>query len=859
MYRREPTSRSVLKLIGLCVLGGVLLAGMVFPFVAGAGMASNKAADTVVSASADLADEALPSATTVTDSGGNPIAYLYDQNRTVVPENAISPAMKAAIVAIEDRRFYDHQGVDWQGTIRALVANSASGDVVQGASTLTQQYVKNYQLYVAAKTEADRLKATEQTPARKLREIRIALQLEHKMSKDQILAGYLNIVFLGNNSYGVDAAAHTYFDTTADKLTVPQAALLAGMVRSTSAYDPVAHPAAATERRNLVIRSMAEQGMITGPQAEEAIASPLGVVAPLDSRPNGCIGAHDEGYFCKYVVEYLTEAGFTTDQLDRGGYTIRTTLDQKAMLQVKGAVDAEVPPRQPHVADVMALVAPGQDKHRVLAMAANRTFGLKANEEQTSYGLPYEPVNLGAGSIYKIFTAATALEKGLGINYVMDVPASGYASPIYRDGGGRPIPVANDGTYPPQLTLQEALAKSPNTAFVKLEEFTGVPPVVDMAVRMGMRSLATTPFVDPRTGKRTDRSIAEVTKAQNLASFTLGVTPTSILELANVGATLASAGQWCPPTPVEQVTDKDGKPVPVTELPCQRALEPGLANTLLTGLSHDVLDGTAAASAKSLGWNRPIAAKTGTTQQYKSAGFFGVVPQAAGAVITFDNSRSPRPLCDSGGASPPVACGSGNIYGGKAPARTFFRAMNGYLAGQPIAPLPPTDDRYLEGGAASRVPEVIGKSIGDAQGILTSAGWKTSQQDVDNRAPEGTVVGQSPHGSALPGQVVSLQVSTGEVPPPPPPPGDESGDDSGGDSGDNNVTGNGPGDPGGPGSSGSAGTRPGALAPQPGAGNRSGAVAEQPSSQSGGTSGQAGAQPGIPGVSNTGAAPPNAG
>ena len=184
--------------------------------------------------------------------------------------------MKAAIVAIEDRRFYQHQGVDWQGTLRAVVANSASGDVVQGASTLTQQYVKNYLLYVEARTQAERLKATEQTPARKLREARIALQLERSLSKEEILDRYLNIVFWGNGAYGVSAAAHTYFTTTADQLTVAQAALLAGMVRSTTQFDPVTHPEAALQRRNLVIQQMLVQGMIDQAQAQEALAEPLG-------------------------------------------------------------------------------------------------------------------------------------------------------------------------------------------------------------------------------------------------------------------------------------------------------------------------------------------------------------------------------------------------------------------------------------------------------------------------------------------------------------------------------------------------------------------------------------------------------
>jgi membrane peptidoglycan carboxypeptidase len=745
---------------------------MVFPGALALGLVTDEAGDSVNSVSTDLASGQLPQTSTITDSAGAPIAYLFDQNREPVASDKIAPAMKAAIVAIEDRRFYQHQGVDWQGTIRAVVANSASGDVVQGASTLTQQYVKNYLLYVEAKTEAERLKATEQTPARKLREARIALQMERSLSKEEILARYLNIVFWGNGAYGIAAAARTYFNTTADQLTVAQAALLAGMVRSTTQFDPVAHPEAALDRRNLVIGQMAEQGMIDQAQAQQAWAQPLGIAKPLGSLRNGCVGAGDAGFFCKYVTDYLAEAGMPTEQLVRGGYVIKTTLDPDAMAKMKASLDEQVPPTAPNVADVMAIVSPGPDRHRVLAMGSSRTFGLDTAAQQTSYGLPYEPVNLGAGSVYKIFTTATAMEKGLGINYQMTVPPSGYASPIYVDANGRPIPVGNaEEALAPKLSVTDALAQSPNTAFVKLEEFTGVPDVVDMAVRLGMKSLATTPFVDPNTGRRTDRSIAEVTKAQKLASFTLGVTPTSVLELANVGATLASAGRWCPPTPIESITDPGGKPVAVTEAPCTQAVAPGLANTLLTALSKDDQPGgTAAGSAAQVGWDRPLAAKTGTTQQHKAAAFVGIVPQMSGAVIVFDNSSSPKPLCDS--AETPYPCREGNVFGGNAPARTWFHAMKPLLDPLPVLPLPPTDPRYVEGGAESRVPNVIGKGLNDARAILDRAGWKASTHTVDNRADKGTVVGQDPNGTALPGETILLQVSSGEVPPPPPPPTD---------------------------------------------------------------------------------------
>jgi membrane peptidoglycan carboxypeptidase len=782
-------------LLGLCVVAGVVTAGMAFPLAAGFGLVSNDAGDSVNSVSTDLVDGPLPQTTTVTDNAGNPIARFFDpnQNRQVLRPDQIAAEMKAAIIAVEDRRFYEHQGVDWQGTMRAVIANSASGDVVQGASTLTQQYVKNYFLYVAAKTETDRLKATEQTPARKLKEAQIALQLERSLGKDEILARYLNIVSFGNGAAGVAAAARTYFNTTADQLTVPQAALLAGMVRSTTATDPVTNPEAAKERRNVVIRQMREQQMIDEPQMQAALAEPLGVITPLNTQSAGCIGAGDAGFFCKYVAEYLQEAGFSTEQLNRGGYTITTTLDRNVLDKMRASLLAEVPADQPNVANNMAIVSPGPDKHRVLAMASSRTFGLDAGKEETSYGLPYQPVPLGAGSVYKIFTAATAMEKGLGINYQLSVPPSGYASPIYVDGGGRPLPVANAGDYPERMSLQDALALSPNTAFIKLEEFTGVPAVVDMAVRLGMKSLATTEFVGP-DGRRTGRSIAEVTKAQKQASFTLGVSPTSVLELANVGATLDSGGMWCPPSPIEKITDAAGNPVPLTETACEQAIDPALANTLLTGLSKDDTAGTAAGAARQVRWNRPMAGKTGTTQDHKSAAFFGVVPQMAGAVITFDNSNAPKPLCDGAGA--PFACREGNIFGGKTPAETWFGTMVPLLDGQPVLPLPAPDQRFLEGGAESRVPDVVGDSENDARRTLEDAGWSVSTRRVDNAADRGTVVGQNPSGTALPGETIVLSVSSGEVPPPPAAPGEGGGGgggngDGGGDGGGDNGGGDG--------------------------------------------------------------------
>lgn len=264
------------------------------------------------------------------------------------------------------------------------------------------------------------------------------------------------------------------------------------------------------------------------------------------------------------------------------------------------------------------------------------------------------------------------------------------------------MPGRNAGNHAAALSLTDALAQSPNTAFVKLEETTGVPPVVDMAVNLGLTSLAETPA--GRSGAGTSSgagqgddapSIAATMRASRQASFTLGVTPTSALELANVQATLASHGTFCPPTPLASVTGADGRPVPIPQEGCRQAIAPGIADSLMNGMSRDDQPGgTSAAAARTEQWSRPVAAKTGTTQEYKSATFVGATPDIAGAAIVFDDSNSPRPICEG---NPPHTCAGGDIYGGMAPARTWYRAMGDILGDRPVTPLPPPDPRYLHG------------------------------------------------------------------------------------------------------------------------------------------------------------------
>jgi membrane peptidoglycan carboxypeptidase len=696
----------LVKLVGLCLTAGVLVAAVLFPIVGGLGLASNRAADTVDQTSGELAKGELPLVTTVLDMNGDPIAYLYDQYRIPVAYNQIADTMKAAIIAIEDRRFFEHGGVDWQGIARAAAKAGADGQVSQGASTLTQQYVKNYLAFVVGKGSDEAYqKATEATAARKLREARVALQLEQKMTKEEILAAYLNIVPFGNGTYGVGAAAKAYFGTTPDKLTVPQAAMLAGLVNQPSVLNPGNGVEAAIKRRNTVIDRMRDNQAfgtdqaVAEQKATEYKAAEAGVVPDLQLLPNGCVGAGDGpvyGFFCRYLIDYLDKSGLPFDILRRGGYTIKTTMDPKATRAAKQAAEDQVPKTTEGIANAMAVVQPGTDKHRVRALAANRDFGNNADAGQSAFSIPAEVTKFGAGSIYKVFTAAAALEKGAtGIDRTIDVPKS-YTSSVYKN-GNKPYTVKNySDNYKDKMTLTEALATSPNTGFIILEEKAGLNNVVDMAYRLGLRETmqGVNNAGDPlKPDGSNGPSQGDQFKQDNSGSFTLGPGATSVLELSNVAATIMSQGTWCPPTPVEQVLDRDGKPVQLKEIPCDQAVTPELADSLAQGMSHDVKPGGTASGATQ-GFNRPMIGKTGTTEDYWSVAFMGGTPQYAGAVMTFTDGVAPQVICNG---TPPRLCGNNGaigVTGGQVAAPTWFNAMKVIHEGLPVQDLRPAAAKY---------------------------------------------------------------------------------------------------------------------------------------------------------------------
>lgn len=720
---------------------------------------SNRAADTVDNSSAELVEGVVPAVTTMVDSAGEPIAWLYEQRRFEVPSDQISNEMKLAIVSIEDKRFPEHRGVDWQGTIRAFLTNTTSGQVEQGASTIDQQYVKNYLLHVIAKTDAERRAAIETTPARKIREIRMALTLDEQLSKDEILTRYLNLVPFGNGSFGIQDAAQTYFGIDAKDLNIPQSAMLAGMVQSSSALNPYTNPDGVLARRNVVLDTMIENIPERADEIRAAKELPLGVLPEPNTLPRGCIAAGDRGFFCEYALQYLEKAGLSREQIDKGGYLIRTTLDPEVQQSVKSSLDRYTSPTVDDVASVMNVIQPGQDSHKVLAMGSSRTYGLDGESKETVQPQPYSLTGHGAGSIFKIFTVAAAMERGLGTSAVLDVP-SRYNARGLGDGGARGCPpnhycVENAAPYPSSLSVTDALAQSPNTAFVKLIEATGVDSVVDMSVRLGLRS-----YLQPRSSGFGDQSMAEMQKAQHLGSYTLGPTWVNPLELSNVAATIASHGMWCPPTPIEGVFDRDGKPVPITQDACEQVIEPGLADTLAVAMSKDTAGGgTAAGAASMTGWNLPVAAKTGTTESHMSSAFLGLTNRYAGVVYTYGDSPTPSEIC----SGPVRPCYSGNLFGGTEPARTWFSAMLPVANKFGPVELPSPDPRYVRGAGNAQVPDVTGLSRDRAKQRLEDAGFSVTESTIQGEERAGTVTGTSPSGSAVPGSTVTVFISDGSV------------------------------------------------------------------------------------------------
>jgi membrane peptidoglycan carboxypeptidase len=767
-YPGRVSSGGVVSRLGLLAavsaVAGILMAGMLLPIVGGIGLIARAGANDFESLPSVLKESPLPQVSRILAADGSTIATFYAEDRVAAPLSQVPDVMQKALIAIEDVRFYEHHGVDFKGSLRALLHNSSSGSVQQGGSTITQQYVKNMLI------ESGAPDATADTLARKAREARYALALEKTLTKQQILERYLNIAYFGDGAYGIGTAAQHYFGIPVSQLNLQQSALLAGLVQSPGAYDPTVHPAAARNRRDVVLGQMLRYHFISQTDYNTAVTSPVSL--DVHVQGNGCEASRFP-YFCDYVENVIkTSPTFGASPsarksfLERGGLTIRTTLVPQVQRAADRALRNYVHPHEPTgVAGAEAVVEPGTGK--VLAIAVSSEYGSYQKKHQNDINYAVDtPLGGGVGrfsmgSTFKLFVLAAALKEGFPLSTTIFAPpritVSGFTDCAGNSAGSWNVHNAGDSEQG-RFNLVTGTWFSVNTFFAQLEQRVGLCQTVKLAEAMGVRE---------GDGKR----------IHQFPSFALGAVGHnfSVLDTAGAYATMAAHGQYCAPLAITKVTDRNGHNYAVPGPDCHDVVDPGLADTV-TQILHGVLTQRGATAALVGEPGRPAAAKTGTAEDYSASDFAGYVPQMAAAVWVGNPHRPNSSLAHLtiGGRS------YGNVFGATIGGPIWRDTLQAALVGVPVEQLPKADRRFVF-GQTSKVPDVSGLAAFDAKTALTQAGFQvvSSTHYVASLFPAGTVAYTSPAaGSSAPqGATIVLFISNGLPPPtpapstPPPTPG----------------------------------------------------------------------------------------
>ncbi|QSR24522.1 glycosyl transferase [Nocardioides aromaticivorans] len=722
---------------------GVVVSGLAIPFAGVAGFSARNVAESVDELPQELETEQLPQRTEIQDKSGKVIATLYDQNRVNVPLRQISRTMVEAIVAIEDYRFYQHGALGLKGTLRALFTNQAAGGVTQGGSSITQQLVK-LTLITQANGDEEAIKAAkEDSYGRKLKELRYAIALEKRHSKDWILERYLNTAYFGDGAYGVQAAAQHYFSTNAKDLNLRQSALLAGLVQSPEAYNPTRNAAQAKVRRNVVLQRMAQLSVITDAEADKTVAMKLGL--KVQDQPNGCVNSRAQ-FFCDYVVRWLMTdpaLGETADERERlifnGGLTIKTTVDMGFQRAAQDSVSSHVFKGDAAIGG-LALVEPRTGNVR--ALAQSRPMGKGKGETFLNYTVPKrygDASGFQPGSTFKAFVLAAAVNQDIPLTRTFPAPSErGFAENSFEtcDGpyqSGATWTVHNSTSASANPNLYEGTQKSVNTFFAALEQETGICEPWKLARAMGI----------------------DLAKEWQKPAFTLGIADVSPLDMAQAYATFAGRGLHCSPRPVTQIEDTDGNVLKEYEKQCTQALPSPVADAV-----NDVLRGVIEGGfGSALNPGQPAAGKTGTTTGNQAVWFSGYTPNLAGAAVVAGVNKAGHPESldykSVGGQTLYTSSGSttaGPIWG------DTFKAIAQWLPDDDFT-RPSSSD---VAGLLIPVPSVSGLSYEDAKDRVEAAGFTAVRgPSRTSGVARGLVAYAYPGDRAGAGDTITLYISSG--------------------------------------------------------------------------------------------------
>ncbi|GIF77450.1 penicillin-binding protein [Asanoa siamensis] len=773
--------RQLATLVANGVLAGVIVAAAAFPLAAASGLFAKAGAVTFDELPSGYTIAQAPQATQVFASDGKtPLANFFDENRRDVPLSAIAPSVPAALVAAEDQSFYEHNGVDLRGIARAIVVNKASGER-QGGSTLVMQLVRMLTTYSATDPQQV-VEATEKSTNRKIKESRQALALDKELGKDGVLERYLNLAPFGHSTYGIYAASTYYFGKTPDKLSLSEAAMLAGVIRAPSTYDPLDPTLLeqTLERRNWVLDQMVKTGAVSAAQASAAKAQPLMLVGKAPN--NGCtaVKPNDWGFFCDYLRRWWLEQetfGATTYDRERrlksGGYRVVTSLDARVQKAAQTNVTQELSVNRKE-ALMVAAVEPGTG--RVRALATNRIFGIDdagrprnkphSNPAEArrgvrgTYPVTTNPLITGgggvhgyqAGSTFKIFSAVAALQKGMPLATEINAPKvyrSGYYAPRGEPGSCADIPRYCPSNDNPSMAgrhdMWSGFGRSVNTYFVPLQEQAGAYNTIQAAKALGIR------FRAPSEASHA----ADKEAADRWGSFTLGVSATTPLDLANAYATLAADGKHCQPTPVVQIVDHSGAELDVGEPRCDRAVSNEVARGAIDiarcpvgdqSASNECRGATAGGVHGVVG--HPVAGKTGTTDSDRTASLVVTTTSLAVAGIMADPDwPETRVNMDHNIINPAV-----------------YETLADAMKGKPKKDFPAPSRKTSYGNQRS-IPDVECRSAGSARSTLEAEGFnvKVDPLEVPSRCPAGSVASTEPSRRGVKGAVITLRISNGSA------------------------------------------------------------------------------------------------